>query len=37
MRMSKLLQALGFQRRKKRIRWPRVSDVEVAELRVRGE
>lgn len=37
MRMSKLLQTLGFQRRRKRIRWPRASDVEVAELRVPGE
>ena len=37
MRMSKLLRELRMPKRRKRIRWPRASDVEVAELRVPGE
>lgn len=37
MRMSRLLQTLGFQRRKKRVKWPKASDVVVAELKAPGE
>ena len=35
--MRKLLRMLGFKRRKKRVKWPKVSDVVVAELTVPEE